>query len=200
MEDKKLNEAESLELISQMIAATRKNVGGGRGNAFLVYGYTALAISVVIFIAVKISGNSAWNALWFLMFVPALVMRLRKREKPSVVTYTDSMINKIWLVCSVLCAVTAVAIPAIGLPLCGVADFSLMLPLCLIYYCMGACVTGLVIKEKFLTWMPVLGVLAAIFMLLENSYGDRITIWWSILFGLIIFTGIIPGHILNSRK
>ena len=42
MEDKKLNEKESLELITQMIQNTRRNLDTGSGNMFLVWGYECI--------------------------------------------------------------------------------------------------------------------------------------------------------------
>ena len=39
MEEKKLNEKESLELITQMIRQSRRNMVVGSGNRFLLYGY-----------------------------------------------------------------------------------------------------------------------------------------------------------------
>ena len=48
MEEKKLSEQESLELISQMIRSTRKNMEVGSGNQFLYCG----AFSTVVFIGV----------------------------------------------------------------------------------------------------------------------------------------------------
>ena len=39
MEDRKLNEKESLELITQMIRNTRRNLDAGCGNMFLLWGY-----------------------------------------------------------------------------------------------------------------------------------------------------------------
>ena len=38
MEEKKMTEKESLELVSRMIQATRQNLVKGSGNYFLVYG------------------------------------------------------------------------------------------------------------------------------------------------------------------
>lgn len=38
MEDRKLNEKESLELITQMIRNTRRNLDAGSGNMFLLWG------------------------------------------------------------------------------------------------------------------------------------------------------------------
>ena len=39
MEDRKITEQESLELISQMIQNTRRNLDAGSGNIFLLWGY-----------------------------------------------------------------------------------------------------------------------------------------------------------------
>ena len=49
MEEKKLSEQESLELISQMIRSTRKNMEVGSGNQFLYWGYFTAALSVLLF-------------------------------------------------------------------------------------------------------------------------------------------------------
>ena len=47
MEEKKLTERESLELISQMIRSTRENMEVGSGNQFLAWGYFSALLSVL---------------------------------------------------------------------------------------------------------------------------------------------------------
>lgn len=82
MEEKKMfTEKESLELISQMIQMTKENLERGSGNVFLIYGYAAVALSVVVYAAVYITGRPLWNALWFLMFIPAIVMKVLQVRK-----------------------------------------------------------------------------------------------------------------------
>ena len=49
MEEQKMNEKESLELIAQMIRVTKQSIGSGSGNKFLMYGYTAAILSIVIY-------------------------------------------------------------------------------------------------------------------------------------------------------
>ena len=56
MEEKKLSEQESLELISQMIRSTRKNMEVGSGNQFLYWGYFTAALSVLVFLLVYYTG------------------------------------------------------------------------------------------------------------------------------------------------
>ena len=60
-------EKESLELISQMIQMTKENLERGSGNVFLIYGYAAVVLSIVVYAAVYITGRPLWNALWFLI-------------------------------------------------------------------------------------------------------------------------------------
>ena len=60
MEEKKLSEQESLELISQMIRSTRKNMEVGSGNQFLYWGYFTAALSVLLFLLVYYTGDARW--------------------------------------------------------------------------------------------------------------------------------------------
>lgn len=93
MEERKFTEKESLELISQMISASRQRLQKGSGNPFLCYGYTSLAISVATFLISRFSGNYVWNLLWILMFIPAIVLWIKDRgEKPETTSYIDRML------------------------------------------------------------------------------------------------------------
>lgn len=67
MEDKKLNEQESLELITRMIQNSKRNLEVGSGNIFLLWGYLGAVVSLVIFGLVLLTKNHAWNWLWFLI-------------------------------------------------------------------------------------------------------------------------------------
>ena len=49
MEDKELNEQESLKLITQMIQNTRRNLDTGSGNMFLLWGYVSAIVTLVVF-------------------------------------------------------------------------------------------------------------------------------------------------------
>ena len=133
MEEQKMNEKESLELIAQMIRVTKQSIGSGCGNKFLMYGYTAAILSIVIYALVYFTGNSAWSAGWFLMFLPFLVSSVReKRNRPKVVTYTDRMINETWRVIGALFVLTVLTMIVLGFVI-GRVNFGLMMPLALLY-------------------------------------------------------------------
>lgn len=97
METTQLNEKESLALITAMIQTTRTQLGKGSGNQFLIYGGCAVILANIIYILVDATQNPVWNALWFLMFTPGIILSLKK-DKPKVITYTDRMICDTWKV------------------------------------------------------------------------------------------------------
>lgn len=201
MEEKKFTEKESLELISHMIQATRKNLVKDQGNYFIIYGYTAAILSVIIYTLLRMIPTPWWWAGWFLMFLPVIILLLKgKRNSPTVVTYTDSMVNKVWQVVGTLFSLTVLVMLALSL-LVGKCDFILMLPLCLLYASIGTAITGLVIREKCLSYTPFAGFVFAIYMLMNYTINNSIDIRWNLYFGLsFVIMMIIPGHVLNNKS
>lgn len=80
MEEKRLSEKESLELISRMIQTTRENMQVGSGNQFLYWGYFTAALSVILFMLVYYTGDSRWSLGWFGMFLFWFYMRWMERK------------------------------------------------------------------------------------------------------------------------
>lgn len=78
MEDKKLNEKESLALITQMINSSKKNMEIGQGNIMLIYGYFTTALSIVLFALISLTHDFIWSWGWMLMFVIWPIMSYRQ--------------------------------------------------------------------------------------------------------------------------
>ena len=93
MKEKEFTEQDSLELITQMIQQSKRNMKVGNGNILLCYGYPAVILSVVVYFLVHTTGNSVWAALWFLMFTPSLWIAFRKKKDVSVITHMDKAIS-----------------------------------------------------------------------------------------------------------
>lgn len=99
MEERLLNEKESLELITQMINSSKKNMEIGQGNYLLVWGYFTTALSIILFTLIALTHNMIWSWGWMLMFVMWPVMSYRQRQQPPrVITYTDKVIMQVWQV------------------------------------------------------------------------------------------------------
>ncbi len=200
MQEKKFTEKESLELISQMIQATKKNITKGQGNYFIIYGYTAAFLSVMIYTLLYITHNPWWSVCWFFMFLPVIILTFKKMKNvPTVITYTDSMVNKVWQVMGTLFFLTVLVMLFLDL-IIGQCDFTLILPLCLLYASIGTAITGLVIRESYLVYTPFVGFVFAIYMLTTHAnYGANML--WNLYFGLsFVIMMIIPGHILNNKS
>lgn len=201
MEDKKLNEKESLALITQMINSSKENMEIGQGNIMLIYGYFTTALSIVLFVLISLTHNFIWSWGWMLMFVIWPIMSYRQRQRPpKVVTYTDKVISKVWQVMGWMFIVTFLTIGIIEFSFARYIDFILMLPLSLIYCGIGVSITGIIIQERWMTYAPLIAFIIAIYMLTMLMIGEKATTLWYLYFGLsFVFMMIIPGHIVNNK-
>lgn len=197
MEDKKINEMESIELIAEMIRKTKKEASMKQDyNAFLLYGYAAVLISIVAWVGVQLTGQQLFMTVWFAMFLPYIWTLLRSRQtKQEVTTYLGEMLGHIWKIIGSMFVLTVLVILVVGFAV-GRIDFSLMMPLSLIYAGIGTSMTGLVIKEKWFVWTPLVGLLTAVYMLADGVCDNS----WNILFGFsfLIFM-VMPAHIVRSK-
>lgn len=101
MEDKQLNAAESIALISRMIDNTRNRMLRNSGRPFLVWGYVTVFTTLLVMGAVYYFQNPKWNILWMLLPVLGALLMWLTRDKHTegkVSTFVDRVINNVWLV------------------------------------------------------------------------------------------------------
>ena len=111
MEEKQLNEKESLELITRMIRNTQQRIERGNGIPFLIWGYTTVLVSLLVWFTLKSTQNYYWNLLWFLIPVigfTAMTISMKK-EKKGVTTYIDKVIMYVWIVIGIAAFIPAPA-------------------------------------------------------------------------------------------
>ncbi|HHU95991.1 MAG: hypothetical protein QM237_06775 [Bacteroidota bacterium] len=188
MEEKQLNEKESLELITQMIRNTQQRIEKGNGIPFLIWGYTTVLVSLLVWYLLSTTGNPNWNYLWFLIPVigfPAMMWAIRKQEK-GVKTYIDKVIGYVWIVVGIA-----------GLVVSASAIFLWSLPILFIVILMmgsGTAITGLIIKFRPIIFSGFAGILLSFLCLIVKGYESIL------LFALIFLVMmVIPGHILNWK-
>ena len=197
MEDRTLNEKESLELITRMIQNSKKNMelgsgkylpavgiplgsDGGRGAvAGVADGHHEVELAVVChpFAGVAFAGVSG-----------------KKAGRP-VLTYTDKVITAVW-------SVLGMAMGAGAVVYCTDADTStFILPMMVLCAGIGVAITGAVICDRWMRFCGLLSFFIALFTLrsvgsfnLEDWYGDCVT-----FIVCIVLMFIIPGHRLNRE-
>ncbi|WP_071146995.1 hypothetical protein [Bacteroides ihuae] len=194
MEDKKLTEKESLELISQMICNTRNRMEDNNGIPFLIWGYSTVVIALSVWYMVTTTHNYYWQWLWFgiptVSYVAWFIFNTNKRKKgnPHVKTFVDRVIGHVWLVFGITGFLVSMMAIFYRIPI---------LFIILLTMGMATAITGLIIRFKPVIISGFLGMALSLLCFAVDG-ADSILVF-AVAFVLMM---VIPGHILNnaSRK
>ncbi len=192
MEDKKLTQNESLELISRMIKETRNNMERGGGSIYLLWGYVSLFVSLAVYCLLLNTGDYRFNWLWFVIPVigyPGMIYMLKKREKGAV-TIVGRVISNIWIVLGVVAGLLSLYM------FVDYKAYPIMFVMSLLINS-GVAISGLVIRFRPVVIAGFIGIILSFGMLMVDGINQIL------IFALLaIVMLIIPGHILNiaSRK
>ena len=196
MEERKLNEKESLELIAQMIQNSKKNLQVGRGNQFILWGWLGAITSLVVMGMLMWTKNPIWNWLWFAIPVigwPVMLWQMKKEEKP-VVTFTDKVLKAVWM------SIGSIGMLGTFLMAIYAKNMMLMLPGVSILIAIGVFITGAILDDRVLktrTFGALLLIMMAschIVFMQDGFY------WYYITFSLgFIVMLVMPGYHLNKE-
>ncbi len=195
MEDKKMNEKESLELITQMIQNTRRNLDMGSGNMFLLWGYIGTITTFVVCIGLYITKDPHWMwVFWGIPFIgtPLAIWLERKMQKQAK-AYSDKVLAEIWHILGGLCMGVAIGATCMK-------HFEFILPLAALIMSLGSMITGIIVRYKAFYLFSLIGLVIGLYMILV-AMGEYAPTYISLLCfaATVIFSMVIPGHILNNR-
>lgn len=203
MEDKKLTEQESLELITTMIHRTRERYIGD-GNIMLMWGYLTVTVAILVWGMLVLTHHQAWNYLWFLIMIVGgiltPVMARKEQSERGMKSYSDRLTSQIWTVIgytSIAAALMCVAFLLVG----GIDSWMMMLGFALTLVPFAEIVQGIVVNEKSMIVGGSIGLLIGIFT--ECCIAGRVTlyaVWFMPLF-ILAFAAmfIVPGHVINYK-
>lgn len=203
MEDKKLTEKESLEVITSMIARTKARYLGS-GNILLMWGYLAVFSSILVWILLAATQQNVWNWLWFAIPVIGMpltsIMARREKRTDGVVTYSDKITSHLWSIFGV--SEIVLTLICLGFSLIGgIKCWTAMIVYTIIAAPFAEIAQGLIVKEKSLIWGGIVGL--AIGMVLVCCVTGNIPLlanWFMPLFILFwVVMMIVPGHIINHK-
>ena len=203
MEDKKLTEKESLEVITSMIARTKARYLGS-GNILLMWGYLAVFTSISVWILLAATQQNVWNWLWFAIPVIGMpltsIMARREKRTDGAVTYSDKITSHLWSIFGV--SEIVLTLICLGFSLIGgIKCWTAMIVYTIIAAPFAEIAQGLIVKEKSLTWGGIVGL--AIGMVLVCCVTGKIPLlanWFMPLFILFwVVMMIVPGHIINHN-
>lgn len=204
MEERKISEQESIEIITSMISRTKDRLVKGGGNILLMWGYLVVVITLLVWLLLITTHNPAVNWLWFLIWIiggiATPIMAKKKEVKAGVKSYSDKLGSQIWLIVGV--SAIAVTLFCLGFLLVGGKDaWSAMFVFALVIVPLGEIMQGLVIREKSLIIGGSTGLCTGIFTMCCIASGVPLAAAWFMPMFIIAFAAmmILPGHILNHK-
>lgn len=188
MEDKILNEKESLELISQMIRNTQQKLESEHGKPFLIFGYVTIFVSLMVYTLLRMTDNVYFNLLYYLIPIVGtyFVFLRKKRNIKSVKTFIDRIIGNTWIVIGLVMILISIASFFIRLPVVN---------LILLLSGIATTLTGLTIKFKPIIACGIIGTTTCILPYLVNGYEQILIFAVAILIMMVI-----PGHIIQHKS
>lgn len=189
MEEKHLNEKESLELISRMIRNTQNKLEVNAGIPMLVWGYVTVVVTVAVGVLLRCTGHDYWHFLWFA--IPALgwplaVLFTHKTPK-SISTFVDRVIGYVWLVLGIGCFIFSVVSFFTHFPVLAVV---------LLLVGSGSVISGMITQFAVLTVGGVVSMALSVLLV----FMPQSLIYVLPVFALaFVFMSIIPGHILQAK-
>lgn len=189
--ERQLNEKESLELIARMIQNTKQKMQEGSGTMFLIWGYATVLVTMLVWGLVKYTNNFYFQFAWFLLPISGMIgtwiYKRNEDRKPRVSTYVDRVIGYVWTVAGISgFLLSMVSILANTFPILFVI---------ILIMGMGTTLTGLIINFRPLIISGAIGMASSVILTFLNWT------WQLPVFSLIfIFMMIIPGHYLNYKS
>lgn len=188
MEDRKLNETESLELITRMIQNSKKNVTRNAGGPLLIWGYATVITSLLVYAGWMLTKENAVMFGWFLIPVFGGLGNLwfgRRNKAELTKTHLDFVIGSIWMVLGLVCMGVSVSAFFFSLPI---------LFFVAILMGAGSTLTGCVTKHRVLTNWGIIGILLSFLCLVVRGPEQILA-----FAGIFLVMMVVPGHILNAE-
>lgn len=202
MEDKRLTEKESLEVITSMIARTKERYIGD-GNIMLMWGWLTMAVTGLVWVLITRTHNPVWNWLWFL--IPAIggtatpIMASKAQKVRGVKTYSDRISSQIWTAVSIIAIVTIII--CLGFNVTGINIWTVMFIYALIIVPFAEIAQGIIVKETALVTGGGIGMAIGLFTTCCLVGNVTLDAYWFLPMFMLAFLCmmLIPGYIINHK-
>ena len=191
METNEMTPEQSLQVISDAIAKSRRDFEKNAGTPLILWGAVVMAFSVVVWVLLKMTGNVSWNFLWF--GVPAVgwplsAILLKGKCAKGGNSFISRSLGEIWIAYGVFATVLS-------------AVFAFLHPEYIGYFTaillgFASTITGLVLKNRFITvggFITGLGCTIALFLVQKND----VTLFFA---AAALLNLIIPGVMMNRKS
>lgn len=165
-EQNNLTAERSLEIITQQIEQSRKEVARDTGLSLYVAGLCLMAMSLFVGLCILFTGNLAFYLLYITLPIPIIFIdRYVKRNKPKVpASYVGTMVDKTWTTFGIF-AVTFFVFVTLYNFLMGHTEspevyLRLMIQpfrIILLLFGMAITINGYTLKNRWMVWCGIIG-------------------------------------------
>lgn len=204
MEEKKISEKESLEIITSMISRTKERYCLGDGDIMLMWGYLTVAVSVLVWVLLATTHHPAVNFLWFLIWIvggiATPIMAKKKTVEKGAKTYMDKVVSRLWSTVgygAIACTFTCLGLLLFG----GIDSWGAMFIFALVVVPLVEIANGVVLNERSLMWGGGIGLLVGIIFTCCIAGRVVLAAYWAMplfIFAFICMM-IVPGYIINHK-
>ena len=203
MEEKKISEKESLELISQMIQQTQKRIAIGSGMPYIVWGIIMMVVAIVVGLGVQFTHNGMW--IWGYFSIPVFGFlykyisqrRVRKNVAPQMKTYIEENLQHVWecigfilLVYPLIILILRTNEPKAWI---GMYFLGVFMPT------LGSFITGLMLKIRYFRFYANISLSMCLLLLSDLFINNEMTNKYNYIFAVItFFSMVVPGILINK--
>lgn len=157
MNDEKLTGQSSLQIIEQMLNATKREDVKGLSTHFAIWGIACFVVGLVTYLVTSMLDQPLWNLLWFLLFlVPQIQRLITPIEEGHAITFLEEGVRHVFSSLGALFVALTLGIIAASV-FTQVIDFSVMLPLAVLFTSFTSMqVWGMVRRKGYAAWALLL--------------------------------------------
>ncbi len=202
MEEKRLTEQESINIITTMISRTNDRYIGD-GNIMLLWGWLTITVGCLIWVMLVFTHNPTWNWLWFMIpvvgWIGTTMMAKKSERRRGVTTYSDKISFQIWLAVGIIAI--ACTIICLGFGFGGISVWTLMFVYSLIVVPFAEIIQGLIVREKSLIAGGACGMVIGLFVTSCLICDITLYAYWFLPVFIVAFACmmLIPGYIINHK-
>ena len=200
MDNEKYTAEKRLEIIAEMIEQTKRNFNRHNFNPWIGWGVFTTLLGLIIYTIVQSTGVNQWYWLWFLEFAYAIYDGKRnEKEDANLKSHLDNAINGIWVALGWLYTLTPIAMTFMAIYLQHYYALNMIMPLVLIYTIVGVAFTGVIMQERWIVAIPIIGSLSPLYMfatISSQQFSNSQILMFTLTFFVVM---VIPGLILNAK-
>lgn len=203
--ENKLNEQESLQLITDMINQARNNFRKGAGNSMLFWGYTIATLSILNYVLLAVLKGPAVSmayTVWALtipfFFINYFYVR-KKQNKALVKSHIDKVIGNVWTSTFISFIIVIFICYYFAYGFNSWVPYTLIVPLILAIGGSALYITAKLCRFKPYEYGAITFWLSSILSVIITIAMNNAEIQFIIAAVSMIIGYVIPGHIANRK-